>query len=108
MKEVNFDGVANVQQLIDTMRKRLCKGCVSPETYDLAVDLKLALMKSEYIELGEILVPNCVYRGGCPEFETCSFMGYFISNKDSLKDFMSIKWRYKQYNDWFLQRYDCK
>ncbi|MCP4336534.1 MAG: hypothetical protein GY679_01625 [Mycoplasma sp.] len=64
----------NLQALIDMMRKRLCVGSCSRDTYNWALSLKLKLMKSEdeYLKtIGEILVPNCIYRGGCPEFKPC-------------------------------------
>jgi hypothetical protein len=66
----------NIQGLIDMMRKRLCVGCCSKDTYNWAKSLKLKLINSgdEYLKvIGEILVPNCIYRSGCPEFKSCGF-----------------------------------
>ena len=65
----NFTGEANVQALIDTMRKRLCYQA-SPETRKYAEDLKLTIHAVEP-EIADVLVPNCVYRGGCPEMSKC-------------------------------------
>ena len=54
---------------IDTMRKRLCHQA-SAETRAYAEDFKAALRETEP-ELSDVLVPNCVYRCGCPEMQTC-------------------------------------
>lgn len=66
---VDFIGDANAQNLIDTMRKRLCFQA-SPETRRYAEDLKVAIHELEP-ELSDVLVPNCVYRCGCPEMVDC-------------------------------------
>lgn len=66
---VNFTGEANVQNLIDTMRKRLCFQA-SKETRQCAEDLKVNLHEIEP-EISDVLVPNCVYRCGCPEQVEC-------------------------------------
>jgi hypothetical protein len=66
---VDFTGEANAQALIDTMRKRLCRRA-SPETRAYAEDFKRALREVEP-ELSDVLVPNCVYRCGCPEMDCC-------------------------------------
>lgn len=67
----NFTGDANVQHLIDTMRKRLCYQA-SKETREYAEDLKKAIYEVEP-EIANVLVPNCVYRCGCPEAAPCGF-----------------------------------
>ena len=64
-----FIGEANTQHLIDTMRKRLCY-MASPETRIYAEDLKASLQRKEP-EIAEVLVPNCIYRCGCPEMKGC-------------------------------------
>lgn len=92
---VNFDGYANAQHLIDSWRKRLCF-CASPETRLLAVDFKIELHKTEP-ELSDVLVPNCVYRCGCPEFEACPFWNNFISRYPDI-NMTDIKERYNIYN----------
>ena len=69
---VDFEGNANIQNLIDAFRKRLCYQS-SKETRELAENFKFELWHVES-EIADVLVPNCVYRGGCPEFENC---GYF-------------------------------
>lgn len=108
---VNFDGYANAQQLIDTMRKRLCYQA-SKETRELAEDLKKTLMK-QCPELGEVLVPNCVYRCGCPEFKTCGYWNHILKRvsipglpndkKLLIEDFSDIAFRYELYNEDFFK-----
>lgn len=82
---VKFDGYANMQSLIDCFRKRLCYQA-SPETRELAEDFKMALHETKP-ELAEVLVPNCIYRTGCPEFRTC---GYFQKYLNRLEERISL------------------
>lgn len=104
---VNMDGYANMQNLIDTFRKRLCYQA-SPETREYAEDFKVALHQ-EYPELANVCVPNCVYRGSCPEIETCEFWKNFIDNTERfgvtdseiLENILDIQKRYDIYNEWF-------
>lgn len=100
---VNFDGYANMQALIDSFRKRLCF-CASPETRDYAEDFKVSL-NHVFPELAYVLVPNCVYRCGCPEkFQNkCEFFKRFVENHADLpmEDWMDIENRYDIYNDYF-------
>lgn len=98
---VTFTGEANAQALIDTMRKRLCYQA-SPETREYAEDLKSTIMEKEP-EIGAALVPNCVYRCGCPEMKTC---GYFEKLCQKEPDIMSadIQKRYDAYNRLFKER----
>lgn len=93
---VTLTGEANAQSLIDTWRKRLCYQA-SPETRKYAEDFKMALHPFEP-ELSDVLVPNCVYRGGCPELESCGFWERFCLAGSTIQD------RYNQYNDLFWAR----
>jgi len=90
---VVFDGFANGQHLIDAMRKRLCL-LASPETRECAESLKHEISKIES-EFGFVLVPNCVYRCGCPEFESC---GYWQKLRKNIAQLDSIDERYAAYN----------
>ena len=72
---VNFDGYANMQSLIDAWRKRLCYQA-TPEARGLAEDFKAKLSETHPIE-ASVLVPNCVYRFGCPEFHECGHFRQF-------------------------------
>lgn len=92
---VIFEGEANVQALIDTMRKRLCRQA-DAETRAYAEDFKAALHEIQP-EISDVLVPNCVYRCGCPEMQPC---GVYKRWADAVPQFMStdIGLRYKTYN----------
>lgn len=100
----NFRGEANAQHLIDTWRKRLCYQA-SPETREYAEDFKLALTEKEP-ELADVLVPNCVYRCGCPEIAGCKMWERFrlwcLHEKEMPVTECSIQVRYDLYNEWFV------
>lgn len=98
----SFTGEANAQHLIDTMRKRLCYQSAD-ETREYAEDFKLALHKCEP-EISDVLVPNCIYRGGCPELGTCGTWEDFVDwSIDQGKDarLLTIQQRYDLYNEFF-------
>ena len=62
---------ANAQSVMFISRRRLC-GQASPETraaWKLVVD-EIAKVEPE---VAECCVPECVYRGFCPEFKPCGF-----------------------------------
>ena len=103
---VDMDNYANAQQLIDIFRKRLCFQA-SPETRELAEDFKMTL-REEQPELSNVLVPNCIYRFGCPEFETCGYFRAFLefctNNGCSFYDLKDIQQRYDLYNKFFYRR----
>lgn len=108
---VDFTGEANAQHLIDTMRKRLCF-CAHSETRALAEDLKIALRDTQP-ELSGVLVPNCVYRGGCPEMRPCGFWTAFAewcdyAQDEDLNGFTSIQQRYDLYNRYFDEKRNRK
>ena len=103
---VEMTGEANVQHLIDTMRKRLCK-MAHRETREYAVDLKLTLDTVEP-EIAGVLVPNCIYRGGCPEMVGCGEYDRFLAwcHKNYITDlpYRSIQGRYDVYNRYFREK----
>lgn len=104
---VNFIGEMNCQNEIDTMRKRLCF-MADAETRALAEDHKRAL-KAYEPELADVLVPNCVYRCGCPEIDGCGLWRKFVTwnfweNGDA-DDILDIRKRYKLYNEFFDRGY---
>ena len=96
---VNFDGFANAQHLIDACRKRLCYQATK-EARELAESLKIELITVEP-ELSSVLVPNCVYRGGCPEINNCGFYKKLCDTYDGEVDLSDIKRRYAMYNTEF-------
>jgi hypothetical protein len=97
---VNFTGEANVQALIDTMKKRLCRQA-SMETRHYAEDLKCAIHKDEP-EISDVLVPSCVYRCGCPEPENCTWFDR-TAEKHPVLASTDIQTRYDEYNKIFWE-----
>jgi len=67
----------NLQNIIDMMRKRLCRGKCSSETYFWAVAIKREIEKL-FPDIAFCLVPNCVYRSGCPEFSSCGLNSFLL------------------------------
>lgn len=65
-QENDMDMTCNAQAFINISRKRLCKGCASPET---RLAWEIVIEKLEEIDpiLAEKCVPECIYRGFCPE-----------------------------------------
>lgn len=102
----DFKGEANIQHLIDSWRKRLC-GQASPETREKAEDFKETLRYFEK-EISDVLVPNCIYRCGCPELSQCAFWGEFLRwcSKNGHTDprLMTIQNRYDLYNQYFYEK----
>ena len=96
---IMYTAFYNPQALILMMRKRLCASA-EKRTRQIAALLKWELMKSENSLLqaiGEVCVPNCVYRGGCPEpWMKCNF---FESHTNF--QFIEIISRYCEYNEHF-------
>ena len=95
---VNFTGDANVQQLIDTARKRLCR-LASRETRKYMEDLKTTIRTVEP-EISDVLVPNCIYRCGCPEPTCCGWYETACKQDPKLAS-TNIQERYDAYNRMF-------
>lgn len=85
---------ANIQALIDTARKRLCNQAAK-ETVRYMSDLKYELHKVEPL-IADVLVPNCVYRMGCPELKSCN---------RPLDLRFDIQGRYNSYNQSFYESF---
>lgn len=86
----DMDMTCNAQAFINISRKRLCKGCPSPETRQ-AWELVIEMLKTKDPVLASKCVPECIYRGFCPEFDRCC--GY-CNTKDylsKLTEYRSIK-----------------
>lgn len=62
---------ANAQALISISRKRLCNQA-SRETRLVWEAVRTAVKEVEP-ELASVMVPECVYRGHCPEMRSCGF-----------------------------------
>lgn len=92
---IDFIGDPNIQHTIDTWRKRLCRQA-SKETREYAEDFKVALHDYEP-EWAEVLVPNCVYRCGCPELNNCGWYDAMAKKYPKLAS-SNIQERYDEYN----------
>ncbi len=75
---VNHECIANAQALITISRKRLCTQA-STETRHAWRMLVDEVGKSQP-EIASCCVPECVYRGFCPEFKSCGY-----ANTDAFK-----------------------
>lgn len=96
----DFTGEANVQALIDTMRKRLCYQA-SRETREYAEDLKAAIHGKEP-EIADVLVPNCIYRCGCPEMGSCRRFERMLERNSAIAS-TDIRERYNAFNTLFWE-----
>lgn len=97
---VIMSGDANTQHLIDMARKRLCY-MASPETRKYMEDLKIAIHDVEP-EVADVLVPNCVYRCGCPEPNGCKWFDHAAAKHLNLTS-TDIQQRYDAYNEVFYE-----
>lgn len=92
---IDFIGDPNIQHTIDTWRKRLCRQA-SKETREYAEDFKVALHEPEP-EWAGVLVPNCIYRCGCPELNNCGWYDAMVKKYPKLAS-TNIQERYDEYN----------
>lgn len=82
---VEHECEANAQAMITISRKRLCR-CASNET-QAAWDEVAWNVHAICPELAELMVPECVYRGFCPEIKCCGYVhtsGY-VAERDDYK-----------------------
>lgn len=63
---------ANAQALIFISRRRLCNQA-SPETRAAWMEVKEKVEAVDPI-LASVMVPECIYRGFCPEFTSCGYV----------------------------------
>ena len=94
----DYMGDANIQQLIDLSRKRLC-AMSADETHMACEALKLEIHKTEP-EISDVMVPNCVYRCGCPEPDGCGWFRWACDNIPGIRS-TDIQSRYDAYNKYF-------
>ena len=80
----DMDLAANAQALINISRKRLCSKA-SPETRTAWQRAKNAIGEIDPI-MASKMVPNCIYRGFCPEHETCGY-AYTEKFKKDLEEY---------------------
>lgn len=68
---VQHECEANAQALIFISRRRLCSQA-SPETRTAWQEVKERVAQVDPV-LGSVMVPECIYRGFCPEFHSCGY-----------------------------------
>ena len=84
----DMDMTANAQALINISRKRLCN-CASKETREAWTQVKEAIAEVDPI-LASKMVPECLYRGFCPEFmNPCGYSKTERYKKD-LEEYRSV------------------
>lgn len=92
---VSMEMDANIQSLIDISRKRLCTSAdATTRKYWKAV---LEAIKEYDEDIYWACVPECIYRGGCPEYKGCGFYEAFM--KDATEEQKTnVTARYDYYN----------
>ena len=97
---VNYDGKGNAQALINVARFRLCNSA-HPETRAYMEDLKESIHEFEP-ELSDVMQRNCIYRGGCPEFNPCPYWKNFCEEHKG-ENLLDIQTRYDLANKDFYE-----
>ena len=98
---------ANIQALINVGKVRLCYQA-SKETREKMEDLKVTIHNEVDEYVSNVLVPNCIYRGGCSEFHCCGLYPKFLKWCRKVKniedsELFNIQKRYDLYNEWFYE-----
>lgn len=81
---VSYTMIADAQALINISRKRLCSQA-SAETRQVWQMVRNEIANVGEVELAEAMVPECVYRGFCPEMRGCGY-----ANTDAFKSNVRI------------------
>lgn len=69
---VSHECEANAQALIFISRRRLCSQA-SKETREAWLEVKSEVNNVDSV-LASVMVPECIYRGFCPEFKSCGYV----------------------------------
>lgn len=85
---VDHECIANADEIMFISRRRLCNQA-SPETRGAWRAFLDELAKTEPV-LESCCVPECVYRGFCPEFKSCGFVDT-PKFKEMLEKYRSVK-----------------
>lgn len=89
-QENDMDMTCNAQAFINISRKRLCYGCPSPETRK-AWEIVIEALREVDPILASKCVPECIYRGFCPEIDKCCGYCNTEQYKNKLKDYRSVE-----------------
>lgn len=87
----DMDVSANAQALINISRKRLCM-CASKETRTAWKKLKEEVRKVDDI-MAEKMVPECIYRGFCPEFRAKCKYAYSDNYWENLAEYRNTNYQ---------------
>ena len=85
---VNHKIEVNAQALINISRKRLCTKA-SKETREKWQDLKTYISEVDPI-VSSVMVRECIYRGFCPEFNSCGYVNTELY-KTQLEKYREVK-----------------
>lgn len=69
----------NLQALVNMSRKRLCTKA-DAVTRAVMTQIRDAVVAADPI-YADFLVPDCIYRGGCHEFESCGFYERYLATR---------------------------
>lgn len=84
----DMDMTANAQAFINISRKRLCS-CASKETRE-AWQAVIEKLKEKDPMLASVCVPECIYRGFCPEIDRCCGYCFTQDYNKRLEEYRSI------------------
>lgn len=84
----DMDMTCNAQSFINISRKRLCRKA-APETRK-AWELVKEYVKEIDPELASAMVPECIYRGFCPEVDDCCGYCKTKDYENKLKEYRSV------------------
>lgn len=85
----DMDMACNAQAFINISRRRLCS-CASPETRQ-AWGLVIEALRDYDPILAEKCVPECLYRGFCPEFDRCCGYVNTEAYKKRLEEYRKVE-----------------
>lgn len=100
--EVTMKVKSNPQSLINVSKVRLCFQA-SPETREKMEDLKISIKESGEEEVSLVMQPQCVYRCGCSEFQSCGYWQRFVKEYGH-EDLYDIATRYRLADEYFYKR----
>ena len=93
---------ANAQSIINISRKRMCFQA-SKETREKMEGLKIAIKEAGEEEVALVMQPQCIYRCGCSEFESCGYWQTFLKNHGH-ENLYDIETRYRLADEDFYKR----
>ena len=89
-QENDMDMTCNAQAFINISRKRLCYVCPRPETRK-AWEIVIEALREVDPILASKCVPECIYRGFCPEIDKCCGYCNTEQYKNKWKDYRSVE-----------------